>query len=148
MERFPDSKEVQGAALSTIFPIQQTCQSIGNLEGVYFTNLVNANALQLVFAALENHSDDYHSVSGALTVFYNLACGDNEDQRIQKVVCSFLRARQTSILSLQEIQQNLIPTISLSRAMIHGIFCHQIPPGVQSGLIVLSSNNESVLGVT
>jgi hypothetical protein len=118
MERFPDSKEVQGAALSTIFPIQQTCQSIGNLEGVYFTNLVNANALQLVFAALENHSDDYHSVSGALTVFYNLACGDNEDQRIQKVVCSFLRARQTSIPSLQEIQQNLIPTISLSRAML------------------------------
>jgi hypothetical protein len=40
LERYPGSKEVQGAALSTIFPIQQTCQFIRNLEGVYFINLV------------------------------------------------------------------------------------------------------------
>lgn len=112
MERFPDSKEVQGAALSTVFPIQQRCQFFSNLETLYFTNLANANALNLALSALENHSDDYHSVSGALTVFHNLANGAIRDQHILQVARSFFASKpdlQTLIANAVETQQALYP---------------------------------------
>lgn len=91
MERFPDNSQVQGAALYTIHPIQQVCGRSSEWKDNYYTNLVDADALSLSFAALEHHSNDYEAVIGALTMFNILGGASSIRPLVRQAFVSFVQ---------------------------------------------------------
>lgn len=122
--RFPDSKRVHAAALGSMFSIQQACVCTRDLLPIFYTNLVNANALPLSLAALERHPDDYETVSGALVVIQH-----GNHSSIRQTATAFFKSHpnlRTVIENAVETKQRLHPDDIFYRPRrFHGSFCHQ-----------------------